>query len=736
MKTIIKNIALCGCIAFGMGMTSCEDLMTVDTGDKAYVNANDTLYSYLGVMRAMQDVAERQVILGEIRGDLVTSSEYATDTLHAISNFEDPKDQSCSMLQVSDYYNVINNCNFYIYNCDTSTVRANVKYMIPEYTQVKAIRAWAYLQLVKNYKEVPYITEPIKNLDVIKNFDYANNLVNKDNLIDKLLEDGLANMVDINYPQYGKTGVTWGNWSNGALDVSARNCFIPIRLVLGDAYLLRGANQSDYENAAYYYYSFLRKEDKPIIMQYCSVNEDADFTSGYSHTTVSEVTNFFGSFATEYTYSENNEVITFIPSSANAGLGKMLTRVAEIYGYGPSSSQSTDATEVEDEDGNTSTEYSAGGAINVSPTYKRQYYPSFAYEDVNLSQKFVSYSTLTSDKEKTVKYYDQMDGREYYSYNSVLYEKKEYKLCGKMSSTSSFYYTIPIYRKTLVWLRLAEALNRAGYPEFAFAILKDGINQNTLPSVKDITKNLTIEIEGETYNVWTKENDTIYHLPDSKPVVLLAKEGGDYVPYTGNTAGFQPNTYKVRELTYNSIESMYYVTDSTKLQKFLSKFSFTDDIWNKTYGIHARGGGFGYKIGKSSVPNMWEVGSEYVSTNISGRRDTIFFDYKAAIERKLDGKKFENATEDDIINAVEDVIVDELALETAFEGNRFYDLVRVAEHKNQSGYKGTEWLAKKIANRNSKQATKNSPAVDGFDAGLYSKLQNQKLWYFTLPAWK
>ena len=33
-------------------------------------------------------------------------------------------------------------------------------------------------------------------------------------------------------------------------------------------------------------------------------------------------------------------------------------------------------------------------------------------------------------------------------------------------------------------------------------------------------------------------------------------------------------------------------------------------------------------------------------------------------------------------------------IETAFEGNRFTDLVRIAEHKTD----GIEWLAKKIAN--------------------------------------
>ena len=736
MKNIIKNITLCGCLVLGMGMTSCEDMMTVDTGDKAYINANDTLYSYLGIMRAMQDVAERQIVLGEIRGDLVSSSEYATDTLHAISNFENPKDQSCSMLCVSDYYNVINNCNFYIYNCDTSTVRANVKYMIPEYTQVKAIRAWAYLQLVKNYKEVPYITEPVKNLDVIKNFDYSHNLVNKDNLIDKLLEDGLAGMVDTNYPQYGKTGQTWGNWNNGSVNISARNCFIPIRLVLADAYLLRGADKSDYENAAFYYYSFLRKEDVPMPRRYMVLLEDEDAPTGYDLGSYSSGTQW-GQDARSYIYDKSNDVITVIPSSANAGLGKMLTRVAEVFGYNPSSIQATVVSgQTENEDGTTTTEYSAAGAIMVNPTYKRQYFPSYAYEDVNLSQKYVQYTNLENTKdEKILKYYDQQDARINWAINSTQYEGEKYSLCGKVASKASFFYTIPIYRKGLIWLRLAESLNRAGYPEFAFAILKDGINNNTLPTLKDVTSERLREFDGITYNIWTIGEDTVYSEIGEKDPIPLILEDGVLVPYTGNKTGAVLVTDKERKIVYNAISSMYYVTDSLKLKKFESKFNFRDDIWEDCYGIHAIGGGFSYRMNmKSSAFSMW--GGDYITTNISGYRDTMFYDYKKLIEKKLDKKTFNEASEDEIIDAVEDIIVDELALETCFEGNRFYDLVRIAEHKNQSGFKGTEWLAKKIANRGTKQATKNSPAVDGFDAALYSKLQNQNLWYFTLPAWK
>ena len=55
---------------------------------------------------------------------------------------------------------------------------------------------------------------------------------------------------------------------------------------------------------------------------------------------------------------------------------------------------------------------------------------------------------------------------------------------------------------------------------------------------------------------------------------------------------------------------------------------------------------------------------------------------------------------EDQINAVEDLICDEYALELAFEGNRFGDLCRLARHKNADGRYGSNfgsrWLAKKL----------------------------------------
>lgn len=734
-KTIISLLSL-GLFA-GISLTSCEDMMTVETGDKAYVNAQDTLYSYLGIMRCMQDVAERQVILGEIRGDLVSSTDYTTDTLFAISNFENPQDQTCSMLQVSDYYNVINNCNFYIANADTNAVKSNIKYMIPEYAQVKAIRAWAYLQLVKNYGSVPFITTPVSSLDVIKNFDYKANLVDKNNLVDKLNEDGLLSFVDTEYPQYGNPANKYGAWNNGYTDISARMCYIPVRVLLGDLYLLRGASSDDYEKAAMYYYDYLKNETTPLTLQYVSASSSRTGTIEY------RASGNWGIWASNYSYNaNNNEVIALIPGSANAGLGKMLTRVSDIFGYTPSSSQLSSESTTTDASGNSTnktdangnTEYEAAGAISVFRNWKRQYSPSNAYMAYNETHDFINYLSTTAAADGELKYslIEDCDARYGYSVEEYSYEGEGYPLCSKAARGITFYYSIPIYRKTLIWLRLAEAINRAGYPEFAFAILKDGLNQYTIPSTRrytDINPHVT-NIDGVNYLSSRNESlDLTVYSDTASHINYYYNEEGQFVEYTENITGIRwkvvsDTTYHFA-LDYGDHNAMHYVTDSVRVNKFNSFLNFKDEVWNSTYGIHAKGAG----LGVWSTANSGEI-----TTNISGDRDKGTYDYLTELAKQ---GVTPTSSMEEIINAVENIIVDELALETAFEGNRFTDLVRIAEHKTASGFDGTDWLAKKIANRNYRPTSaRNITAQGEFDNNLYNKLKNTKNWYFELPAWK
>ena len=334
----------------------------------------------------------------------------------------------------------------------------------------------------------------------------------------------------------------------------------------------------------------------------------------------------------------------------------------------------------------------------MSPNYKRQYGPSNAFQNVVNQQTYVNYSNVTTSN-PIASYIENCDARYGNSIMGLTYEGVGYPLCCKAANGNAFYYTIPTYRKTLIWLRMAEAINRAGYPEFAFALLKDGVNQYTLPEVVDKMETMIrYDENGDSIPVWNLDSTRIVR--------------------------YEQDTIYYRDFDYGTYGAMYYVTDSTQLYKFNNFLNFTDDIWNSTYGIHARGAGFG---------NWTAANRNQVITNIAGYHDSIYYDYSKLLLAQ--DVKLETASKDDIINAVENIIVDELALETAFEGNRFTDLVRIAEHKNASGYDGTEWLAKKIANRGTKAGTRTSSAVDGYDATLYNKLKNQNLWYFSMPKW-
>ena len=75
------------------------------------------------------------------------------------------------------------------------------------------------------------------------------------------------------------------------------------------------------------------------------------------------------------------------------------------------------------------------------------------------------------------------------------------------------------------------------------------------------------------------------------------------------------------------------------------------------------------------------------------------------------GLNLTSYSKEDYINAMEDLLCDEYAMEFAFEGTRFSDLRRLALHKNQSGIYGggfgDKWLSRKLQNNAAGITTKN-----------------------------
>ena len=162
-KNLIYTVTflLCGAFFF----SSCEDMLNVESDRVEYDfedwTLNDSVYSVLGILKSVQGVGDRQILINELRADLIAISEEKAvvdvqELSKSIFNINSNK-----YLDVKDYYAIINNCNLYLARVDTTLEKNNVKLMLPEFVAVKSVRAWTYLQLAINYNQVPYFTEPI-----------------------------------------------------------------------------------------------------------------------------------------------------------------------------------------------------------------------------------------------------------------------------------------------------------------------------------------------------------------------------------------------------------------------------------------------------------------------------------------------------------------------------------------------------------------------------------------------
>ena len=111
---------LCGVLSF----SSCEDMLNVESNRVEYEfedwTLNDSVYSVLGILKSVQAVGDRQILLNELRADLVTASENkAVVDVKQLCNFIYDVENN-PYLDVKDYYAIINNCNIYLARFDTT----------------------------------------------------------------------------------------------------------------------------------------------------------------------------------------------------------------------------------------------------------------------------------------------------------------------------------------------------------------------------------------------------------------------------------------------------------------------------------------------------------------------------------------------------------------------------------------------------------------------------------------
>ena len=593
-----------------VGVSSCEDMIKTESKVAVYEkdfdlsNATDSVYSLLGIIQKMQVIADRTVLLGELRGDLVSTTPYATSDLKDLNYFNFDSSTKNVYDNVADYYAVINNCNYFLSHADTTYTVGGRQIFKKEYIAILSFRAWTYLQLAQAYGEVPFVLEPITSGDESQISKYENNKLNIREIAQRLipdLENCLGDNADTDFPSIGELTV------NGT-KYNSKKFYIPVRLILGDLYLWAGGKENA-GKAAVCYHDYLVCDARNIsigtsgIVRWSSL----DRVGNLSYTTGS----YFQTFSTEQNGRDNNQ-ICFIPMETQKYQG-VVSDLTNIF-------NSTD-------DNNYYYQVSASDALlKLSSDQIYSYY----YHNANNEDKYSIDTLYVLDKSKNQGEPDDFDK----NYISSKYAKGDLRLSevlsvgsrktsnlNQSSSTQSMTKIksdrICLYRNDVVYLRLAEALNRAEMPQMAFAILKYGLCETTINMISpgEISRANSID-------------PSLLDFPASDFGIALLKYGnGKYDIYAGSSVGNPSNTI----------------------------------------GLHSRGSG-------------------------DASSNKYYYIFNDKLDHSLN----------DSIRVVEEMILDEMGLETCFEGYRFGDLLRVSMHRAEDsggGFADNAFLASKIGLR-------------------------------------
>lgn len=565
MKNIIRKAGYVLCIFLGLSSCDVETSTVMFSDDNTLSTPNDTVFSVLGILAKVQNVADRGVVLGEVRGDLMSvKPEAQNDVMKGLAGFTNLTDTLFNRYR--DYYAVINNCNFFLSRADTTMVRGNKQVFIKEYAVVSAWRAWTYLQLAKVYGTVPFYTKPLLSYSDIENTmaDQSNRKGLQD-ICDYFITD-LSSFVDTEYPYYGDFSYS----SNATFD--SKMFFLPVRLLLADLYLWRGSlagDKNDFVKAAQLYHDYLQREGQTASSTLSSQYTSADFS-----TWTSQWSSIFRSVR------GGNERISIIPFAASSNYGTVFSLYENLSCM-------------------------QGSRLLCNLVNEAPYCFTGYTSEQTERYAYVADSTFYGTKEKPEHLYAVTTSSkpQYTSGDLRLFAHSTSQDASiSISKYSSSQPYVTTYRAADVWLRMAEAINRAGYPQTAFTLLKYGLSRGNLVKY------------------------------DSDELPSLLNSGATF-------------------------------------------YDFGDNVTN--LGFHSRGCG-------------------------NAESDTLYVLGAGSTEERM--------------AMVEDLLIDEYALETAFEGSRFFDLMRFAFRRGES------FLAERVAMR------------DGIlNEQLYQLLLDHKNWYLPMP---
>ncbi len=179
MKNYNKYMAIIGIFLVSVVLlSSCKDFLNPEqeiniTEDKLY----DDWYEYrsiaMGLYGIQADLVEQLVILGELRADLMKTTENADADMVEIYNFNVSKENKYA--QPTNFFKLITAANSFITVLKTEHPEVmDKKSLISNYDKLYGealcMRAWAYFNAVRIYGKVPFLPESLTNIDEVNAF--------------------------------------------------------------------------------------------------------------------------------------------------------------------------------------------------------------------------------------------------------------------------------------------------------------------------------------------------------------------------------------------------------------------------------------------------------------------------------------------------------------------------------------------------------------------------------------
>ncbi len=230
-------------VVFSTGCQKVFDIKPKDTLDQSqmYQNVYDADAAVLGIYGKFMGLADRYIILNELRADLLDCTQNADENLRQISTHSVGQDNPYA--SPKPFYELILNCNDVLENF--KKMKAENKMTELEFNQrysdIGALRSFIYLQLGIHFGRIPYVTSSQKNVDEVKDPN-TYPIVSFDALLDSLINFTEKLPYKDLYPAGSNLNITVDGYQT-------QKFFVNKKVILGDLYLWKG----NYQNAAINY---------------------------------------------------------------------------------------------------------------------------------------------------------------------------------------------------------------------------------------------------------------------------------------------------------------------------------------------------------------------------------------------------------------------------------------------------------------------------------------------------